>query len=441
MTSKTAPITKLEQDALNLHDDGHKIAPSEIAIGVIIGRTSEFFDFFVYAIASVLVFPSLFFPFTDPLNGTLWSFAIFALAFLARPVGTMIFTAINRAYGRGAKLTIALFLLGGSTASIAFLPGYETLGMNAVLLLALLRMGQGVALGGSWDGLASLLALNAPEGKRGWYAMIPQLGAPLGLIVASLLFMFLISSLPAEDFLSWGWRYPFFVAFAINVVALFARLRIVVTPQYTELLDQQELHPAPIIDTVRTEWRIILAGAFAPLASFAMFHMVTVFPLSWVFLFTEESPVRFLGIEAIAAAFGVGAIVASGYLADRVGRRTVLGFTAAAIAAFSGFAPQLLEAGELGESAFMFVGFILLGLAFGQSSGALSSGFTPGKRYTGAALTSDLAWLFGAGFAPMAALWLSSEWGLLAAGAYLLSGAIGTLVALGINRNLARSID
>ena len=441
MTSETAPITKLEQDALNLHDDGHKIAPSEIAIGVIIGRTSEFFDFFVYAIASVLVFPSLFFPFTDPLSGTLWSFAIFALAFMARPVGTMIFTTINRAYGRGAKLTIALFLLGGSTASIAFLPGYNTLGMNAVLLLALLRMGQGVALGGSWDGLASLLALNAPEGKRGWYAMIPQLGAPLGLIVASLLFMFLIASLPAEDFLSWGWRYPFFVAFAINVVALFARLRIVVTPQYTELLDQQELHPAPIIDTVRTEWRIILAGAFAPLASFAMFHMVTVFPLSWVFLFTEESPVRFLGIEAIAAAFGVGAIVASGYLADRVGRRTVLGFTAAAIAAFSGFAPQLLEAGELGESAFMFVGFILLGLAFGQSSGALSSGFATGKRYTGSALTSDLAWLFGAGFAPMAALWLSSEWGLLAAGAYLLSGAIGTLVALGINRNLARSIE
>ncbi len=441
MTSETAPITKLEQDALNLHDDGHKIAPSEIAIGVIIGRTSEFFDFFVYAIASVLVFPSLFFPFTDPLSGTLWSFAIFALAFMARPVGTMIFTAINRAYGRGAKLTIALFLLGGSTASIAFLPGYETLGMNAVLLLALLRMGQGVALGGSWDGLASLLALNAPEGKRGWYAMIPQLGAPLGLIVASLLFMFLISALPAEDFLSWGWRYPFFVAFAINVVALFSRLRIVVTPQYTELLDEQDLRPARILDTVRTEWRIILAGAFAPLASFAMFHMVTVFPLSWVFLFTEESPVRFLGIEAIAAAFGVGAIVASGYLADRVGRRTVLGFTAAAIAAFSGFAPQLLEAGELGESAFMFVGFILLGLAFGQSSGALSSGFAAGKRYTGSALTSDLAWLFGAGFAPMAALWLSSEWGLLAAGAYLLSGAIGTLAALGINRNLARSID
>jgi MFS family permease len=386
------------------------------------------------------VFPKLVFPHMDPLTGTLWSFGIFALAFMARPVGTAIFTAIDRAYGRGAKLTIALFLLGGSTAAIAFLPGYESIGIGSALLLALFRMGQGVALGGSWDGLASLLALNAPEGKRGWYAMVPQLGAPLGLIVASLLFMFLISSLPAEDFLAWGWRYPFFVAFAINVVALFARLRIVVTPEYARLFENRELQPARITETVRSEWRVIAAGAFAPLASFAMFHMVTVFPLSWVFLFTEETPVRFLIIEAIAAALGIVAIVASGYLADRFGRRAVLGVTAAAIAAFSGFAPQLLDAGEFGEAAFMFVGFVLLGLSFGQSSGALSSSFGQQHRYTGSALTSDLAWLFGAGFAPLVALWLSSEFGLLAAGAYLLSGAIGTLVALWFNRELGRNI-
>jgi MFS family permease len=172
-----------------------------------------------------------------------------------------------------------------------------------------------------------------------------------------------------------------------------------------------------------------------------MFHMVTVFPLSWVFLYTEESPVRFLAIEAVAAALGVGAIIASGYLADRVGRRTGLAATAAAIAAFSGFAPQLLEMGEAGEAAFMLLGFALLGLTFGQSSGALSASFQQRHRYTGSALTSDLAWLFGAGFAPLAALWLSAEFGLLAAGAYLLSGAVGTLVALWLNRELGRTID
>ena len=271
--------------------------------------------------------------------------------------------------------------------------------------------------------------------------MLPQLGAPLGLIVASLLFTFLIGALPAEDFLSWGWRYPFFVAFAINVVALFARLRIVVTPEYATLFESRELEPAPITETVRSQWRTIAMGAFAPLASFAMFHMVTVFPLSWVFLFTRESPVRFLAIEAVAAALGIGSMILSGYVADRVGRRTVLGFSAAAIAAFSGFAPQLLDAGEGGEIIFMLLGFILLGFSFGQSSGALSPSFQPRHRYTGSALTSDLAWLFGAGFAPWVALFLSSHFGLLSSGVYLLSGAIGTLVALWLNRELARAIE
>ena len=442
MSAESAPsTTPAERDARALHTDGHPISPAEIAIGVIIGRTSEFFDFFVYAIASVLVFPKLVFPYLDPLEGTLWSFAIFALAFLTRPVGTFFFSWIDRTYGRGAKLTTALFLLGGSTAAIAFVPSYHSAGVGAALLLALFRMGQGFALGGSWDGLASLLAINAPEGRRGWYAMVPQLGAPLGLIVASLLFMFLITALPAEDFLAWGWRYPFFVAFAINVVALFARLRIVVTPEYAALFEDKALEPAPIVDTVRSEWRVIIMGAFAPLASFAMFHMVTVYPLSWVFLFTDETPARFLMIEAIAAVVGVISIIASGYFADRVGRRTLLGATAAAIAAFSGFAPQLLDAGQAGEATFMILGFALLGLSFGQSSGALSSNFQPRHRYTGSALTSDLAWLFGAGFAPLVALWLSSHYGLIAAGGYLLSGAIITLIALWLNRELARTID
>ncbi|WP_199556432.1 MFS transporter [Sandaracinobacteroides hominis] len=430
-----------ERDARDINDDGHPVQPGEIAVGVIIGRASEFFDFFVYAIASVLVFPSHVFPFLDPLAGTILSFAVFAVAFVARPVGTYVFTGIDRRYGRSAKLTIALFLLGGATAAIAFLPGYAAIGLGSAGMLTLFRAGQGAALGGTWDGLASLLALNAPEGKRGWYAMLPQLGAPIGLIVASLLFAFLIWALPAEDFLEWGWRYPFFVAFAINVVALFARLRIVVTPEYTHLFEGRALEPSPVVETVKRQWRVITAGALAPLASFAMFHMVTVFPLSWVFLFTRESPVRFLLIEAFAAVFGIAAIIASGHLADRFGRRTVLGVSAAAIAAFSGFAPQLLGAGQGGELAFMLTGFVLLGLSFGQSSGAISASFPIYYRYTGSALTSDLAWMFGAGFAPLAALLLSSEFGLISSGAYLLSGAAGTLAALWLNQNLARRIE
>ncbi len=257
--------TTAEQDARRInsrHD--HATSAGEIATGVVIGRTSEFFDFFVYAIASVIVFPKLVFPFTTPLNGTLYSFAIFALAFITRPLGTAIFTSVERAHGSAIKLVIALFLLGTSTVAIAFLPGYDTIGASAIWLLALARIAQGIAWGGAWDGLASLLAVNAPENQRGWYAMLPQLGAPLGLIVASCLFAFFAGNLSADDFLSWGWRYPFFVAFAINVVALFARLRMVASPDYSALFESRDLEPAPVIDTVRNEgWNIVI-GSFAP---------------------------------------------------------------------------------------------------------------------------------------------------------------------------------
>lgn len=427
--------TMAERDAQRIntrHDTGAK--PGEIAIGVIIGRTSEFFDFFVYAIASVIVFPRLVFPYADPLTGTLYSFAIFALAFIARPFGTVIFTAIDRSYGKAVKLTIALFLLGTSTVAIAFLPSYQTIGAVVIWLLAFARICQGLAWGGAWDGLASLLAVNAPPHRRGWYAMIPQLGAPLGLIVASGLFAYFAGNLSADDFFDWGWRYPFFVAFAINVVALFARLRMVATPDYANLFERRDLQPARVIDTVRHErWNIAL-GAFAPLASFALFHMVTVFPLSWVFLYTNEGPARFLVIEAIGAVFGVAAIIASGLIADRIGRTSLLIGSAVAIAAYSGFAPQLLDAGLVGETMYMVLGFVLLGLSFGQSSGAVASRFSKRYRYTASALTADFAWLFGAGFAPLAALVLASNFGLISAGAYLLSGAACTLLALTLSR-------
>lgn len=433
MSAKTgASSTSLERDAARINDG--KVDTGEIALGVVIGRASEFFDFFVYAIASVIVFPALVFPFADPLTGTLYSFAIFALAFVARPIGTVFFIAIDKAFGRGTKLTLALLMLGTSTVAVAFLPGYESVGVWSIVLLAVLRIGQGVALGGTWEGMASLLALNAPEKRQGWYAMLGQIGAPIGLILASALFAYFVAILSTADFLDWGWRYPFFVAFAINVVALFARLRISATPAFTQSYEERELSPTPVGQTVKAEgWNIVI-GSFAPLASFALFHMVTVFPLSWVLLYTDEPPARFLVIELIGAVVCLGAVIASGPLADRYGRRNLLAATAAAIGAFSGFAPQLLNGGEIGGVVFMISGFILLGLSFGQSSGAVASNFSAANRYTASALTSDLAWLFGAGFAPLAALVLAANFGLNSAGAYLLSGAAGTLIALWANK-------
>lgn len=430
-----ATSTPLEQDARSVVADGHEVRPSEIAIGVILGRTSEFFDFFVYAIAAVLVFPYLVFPFADPLTATLYSFAVFSVAFLARPFGTLIFMWIDRNYGRGVKLTIALFLLGGSTMAIALLPSYQSVGMLSGALLITFRIGQGVALGGAWDGLPSLLALNAPKGKRGWYSMIPQLGAPLGLIVAAALFAYFLTVLSREDFLSWGWRYPFFVALAINVVALFARLRLVATEEFARLFESRELQPSPAFETLFKQWRTIALGALAPLASFALFHIVTVFPLSWVTLTMQEDAARFLVIEMAGACVGVLAILASGVLADRFGRRVLVAVTAVLIAAYSGFAPQLLNAGTVGETAYLVTGFLLLGLAFGQASGLVNDRFPPEYRYTGAAIVANSAWLVGAGFAPLVALWLASKIGLWAVGLYLLSGAVASIIALAISRD------
>jgi len=428
----------LERDARATSSNPDHVAPGEIAIGVVIGRASEFFDFFVYAIASVLVFPKLVFPNYDALTGTILSFAVFSLAFIARPVGSVIFMAIDRNFGRGVKLTIALFLLGGSTAAMAFLPSFAQIGWAAVALLCLTRIGQGIALGGAWDGLASLLALNAPQHRRGWFAMMPQLGAPLGLFLASALFSFFIYNLSSADFLDWGWRYPFFVAFAINVVALFARLRLVVTQEFAALLERKELEPTRVFEMLKADGINVVLGAFAPLASFAMFHLMTVFPLSWIYLYTNRGTVSFLELEMLGAVVGFVAIGVSGLMADRIGRRKMLGFSATLIAIFSFFAPFLLGGGRIGEAGFMVFGFAILGLSFGQASGAVTSNFSARYRYTGAALTSDLSWLVGAGFAPLVALAVTSQLGLITVGGYLLSGAVCTLAALRINRRLAQ---
>ena len=431
--------SSLERDARAVSADPAKVAPGDIAVGVVIGRTSEYFDYFVYGIASVLVFPALFFPFESRLNGTLYSFTIFSFAFIARPIGTIVFMDIQRRWGRGTKLTLALFLLGSCTAGIAFLPGYGSLGYTAIALLAILRIGQGVALGGSWDGLPSLLALSAPSNRRGRYAMMGQLGAPVGFMIASGLYLLLYANLSLDDFLIWGWRYPFFCAFAINVVALFARLRLVVTDEYEQLLTDSELVPSTTRELLRSQGYNVILGALGALASYALFHVVTVFPLSVIVLFSKQSVTAFLAFQILAAILGACGVIASGVIADRIGRRKTLGLFAALIAVFSGFTPMLLNGGTLGQNAFILIGFSLLGLSYGQAAGAMNANFEPRYRYTGAALTSDVAWLIGAGFAPLVALGTAAYFGLGYVSLYLLSGAVGTLAALWVNRKLEDS--
>jgi MFS family permease len=362
----------------------------------------------------------VFFPFEAPLEGTLWAFVIFSFAFIMRPIGTALSMAIQRRWGRATKLTVALFVLGTATVGMAFLPSYESIGAHAITLLAVFRCLQGLAFGGSWDGLPSLLALNAPPNRRGWYSMMGQLGAPVGFLVASALFLYLHVTLTQADFLEWGWRYPFFVAFAINVVALFARLRLVVTEEYTQLLEEGELEPISIAEMVRSQGYNLFIGAFAALASYALFHLVTVFPLSWIAISATQQITDVLIVQIFGAILGILGTVASGWLADRIGRRTTLGLLAVLIGIFALFTPWLLGGGPVGQDA----------------SGTVTANFTRRFRYTGAALTSDMAWLVGAAFAPVVALGLSARFGLVAVSIYLLSGTACTLIALRINKVL-----
>ena len=413
------------------------VALGDIAVGVVIGRASEYFDFFVFGIACVLVFPTVFFPFVDRLQGTLYAFVLFSLAFLVRPLGTVAGMWLQRRYGRSAKLGLALLLLGCATAGMALLPNYQALGAGAIALLALCRIGQGLALGGSWDGLSSLLAIKAPENRRGWYAMLGQLGAPLGFLIACGLFAYLWRNLSSQEFLDWGWRYPFYTAFAINVVALFARLRLVATPEYESELDAQDLQPCNVFELIGSQGNNVFIGAFAALASFALFHIVTVFPLSWVMLYSQQLIGEFLLVQILGALLAAAAMPLSGLLADRMGRRSTLGLMAVLIGLFGMSAPMLLGGGKIGEDAFILVGFVLLGMSYGQASGAVTYNFLPRFRYTGAALTADLAWLMGAAFAPLVALSLSARFGLVAVSVYLISGAACTLLALRANRALS----
>ncbi len=416
---------------------GHSpVAPGEIAIGVVIGRASEHFDFFVFGMACVLVFPSVFFPFASTLEGMLYGFAIFSMAFVARPFGTALFMNIQRRWGRSVKLSTSLFLLGTATAGIAFLPGYDSLGGTSIFFLAIFRILQGFALGGSWDGLPSLLVLNAPRAKRSWYAMIGQLGAPIGFLIANLLFFYLIRSVSAEDFQAWAWRYPFFVAFAINVVALFARLRLVLTEEYTAALEESELEPISTSEMLEKQGPNIFLGAFAALASYALFHIVTIFPLSWISLGESQLIGNVLIVQVFGACIGIIATVASGIIADRIGKRTTVSLMAVLIGIFALFTPMLMGGSAVMQDTFILVGFALLGVSYGQASGTLTANFERRFRYAGAALTSDFAWLFGAAFAPLIALGLSVHFGLMAVSLYLISGALCTLLALRISKHM-----
>jgi len=287
----------------------------DVVTTVVMARVTDYFGFFVFAIASALVFPTIFFPFLDPVPATLASFAVFSLAFLARPVASLIGRKLQRRIGKAGKITVALMLLGTSTVAIGLLPTYDSIGWVAPALLAGLRIVQGLGLGGSWDGLTLQLKSAAPKHRDGLYSMVPQLGGPIGFCVAAAMFYVLTGFLTPEEFYQYGWRFAFFAVMAVNVVSLFARLRLLTTNFGSD--DETLMKSAPLRFLILTEWRTILLSAFLPLSSYALLHMMTVFPISYTLLFTDNPIEQIILWQLLGGALSVGTVVLSGVLADR----------------------------------------------------------------------------------------------------------------------------
>jgi metabolite-proton symporter len=404
--------------------------PAQVLFASLIGTTIEFFDFYIYATAAVLVFPRLFFPASDPAAATLASLATFAIAFFARPIGSAVFGHFGDRVGRKTTLVAALLTMGLSTVTIGMLPTYASIGVGAPLLLATCRFGQGLGLGGEWGGAVLLAIENAPPGRRAWYGMFPQLGAPLGFICSAGIFLLLSDRLTDAQFFRFGWRVPFLASAALVIVGLYVRLTITETPVFRGAVERRERVRLPVVVVLRTFPVRLVLGILVSLATFVLFYLMTVFALTWGTTALGFSRQQFLLIQLFGIVFFALTIPLSAVLADRYGRRRTLIWTTVAIAAFGFVLAPMLSAGTAGALWTMAIGLSLMGLTYGPLGTALSELFPTAVRYTGSSLTFNLAGIFGASLAPYAATWLARNYGLRYVGYYLTLAAVLTLLGL-----------
>jgi metabolite-proton symporter len=394
-----------------------------------IGTTIEFFDFYIYATAAVLVFPRLFFPSEDPNTGVLASLATFAIAFVARPVGSALFGHFGDRVGRKATLVAALLTMGISTMLIGLLPTYASIGIVAPSLLALCRFGQGLGLGGEWGGAVLLAVENAPPGKRAWYGMFPQLGAPVGFILSSGVFLILSELLTDAQFFAWGWRTPFLASAVLVAVGLYVRITITETPVFQQAAGRQERAKVPMLEVFRHHPGAVVMGTLSSLATFVLFYLMTVFALSWGTTALGYSRETFLIIQLVGIVFFAITIPISAKVAEHGRRKTLIGATVA-IGAFGFVMAPMLEGGFTGALLALVVGLALMGFTYGPLGTALSELFPTRVRYTGSSIAFNMAGIFGASLAPYAATWLAQNYGLQYVGYYLTGSAVLTLVGL-----------
>jgi len=412
---------------------------NRILLASLIGTTIEFFDFYIYATAAVLVFPKLFFPAADPASATLQSLATFALAFFARPLGAALFGHFGDRKGRKATLVAALMTMGPSTVAIGLLPTYQSIGVAAPILLALFRFGQGLGLGGEWGGAILLATENAPKGKKAWFGMFPQLGAPIGFLISSGTFLVLGKTLSDEQFLSYGWRIPFIASAILVWVGLYVRLKITETPDFLKIVENNERVSVPVIDVFVRHTKAIVLGTAAAITTFLLFYLMTVFTLSWGTSVLHYPKTGFLiGQMTSMLAFGLG-IPLSAVLADKYSRGLILIMATAGIFVFGLSFSAFFSTGSLAiTSLFLSVGMFLMGCTYGPLGTALAEIFPASVRYTGSSLAFTLAGILGASLTPYLATTLAKSYGLHAVGYYLSIAALVTFAALVAARGVMR---
>jgi metabolite-proton symporter len=401
----------------------------QVLFASLVGTTIEFFDFYIYATAAVIVFPKLFFPASDPASATLASLATFAIAFLARPIGSALFGHFGDRVGRKTTLVAALLTMGISTVAIGALPTYETIGVAAPLLLAICRFGQGLGLGGEWGGAVLLAIENAPPGRRAWYGMFPQLGAPIGFFFSGTVFLVLSRWLSDDQFFSFGWRIPFLASAVLVLVGLYVRLTITETPVFQDAVNRSARVKVPMFAVFRHYPKTLVIGILSSLATFVLFYLMTVFALAWGTSALGYSREQFLLLQLFGIVFFALTIPFSAILAERGRRRTLIGVTIA-IGLFGFVMAPMLEAGTVGALLTMAVGLSLMGFTYGPLGTVLSELFPTSVRYTGSSLTFNFAGIFGASLAPYIATWLATTYGLQYVGYYLAAAAGLTLVGL-----------
>lgn len=408
-------------------------SPAKVLTASLVGTTIEFFDFYVYATAAVLIFPALFFPSSDPMTALLASFATFSIAFFARPFGAVVFGHFGDRIGRKVTLVAALLTMGISTVIIGLLPTYAQIGVWAPLALALCRFGQGFGLGGEWGGAVLLATENAPPGKRSWYGMFPQLGAPLGLFLSSGFFWVLLHFISQEDLLAWGWRLPFLSSIFLIVIGLWVRLSITETPEFARAIEKEERVSVPVAEVFRTHKRSLFLGTFVALVTFVLFYICSAWLLSYNVKVLQIPFKDALAMQIFGAVvFGI-AIPIAGKVADRIGRYGFLIGVTIAIGAFSFLLAPLMQ-GDAGNEGsiylFITIGMFLMGLTYGVIGAALAAPFPTRVRYTGASITFNFAGIFGASLAPYAATWLQTHHGMASVGYYLLAASVITLLCI-----------